>query len=160
MSSIMRKTVDSVNHGREVTTGDVLESILAVMDVVRAHRMRALREGGHGITHLEGLVLGFFARHPGATQSELTAHLGRDKGQLARLVAGLRERGLLEPCSGQSDRRSLRLQPTSEAREILQALHRQTRKLSQLAVAGLDDKQRQRLVDLLARVRASLETLG
>jgi hypothetical protein len=35
---------------------------------------------------MEGKVLGFFARHPGATQRDLAQHSGRDKAQLARLI--------------------------------------------------------------------------
>jgi hypothetical protein len=34
---------------------------------------------------MEGKVLGFFARHPGATQRDLAQHSGRDKAAVATL---------------------------------------------------------------------------
>ena len=93
MSSIMRKTVDHVNQSGEPASNDVLEAIHAVMHAVRSHEHRTQHEGEAGLTPLEGRVLIFFARRPGATQSDLAAHSGRDKGQLARLINGLRARG-------------------------------------------------------------------
>jgi DNA-binding MarR family transcriptional regulator len=45
---------------------------------------------------MEGKVLGYFCRHPGNTQSDLAQHSGRDKAQLTRLIARLKEAGLLE----------------------------------------------------------------
>jgi DNA-binding MarR family transcriptional regulator len=160
MSSIMRKSVDTVNHAAPATPGDVLESVHAVMHLFRANRQRALREGQHALTHMEGKVLGFFARHPGATQSELAQHMERDKGQLARLVAGLKERGLLEAAVDAADRRSVRLQPTGEGRAIHQAMQRHGRRLAELAVTGLSAQEREQLLQLLARVRSNLEAAG
>lgn len=157
MSSIMAKTVDTVNHQRGETPADVLESVHAVMHLFRAHRQRALRDGRHELTHMEGKVLGFFARRPGATQSELAQHMGRDKGQLARLVAGLKERGLLEASADEADRRSVRLHPTAEARAIHQAMQRHARRLAEVAVTGFSDEERRQLLDLLAAVRKNLE---
>ena len=151
----MRKTVDHVKQGGD--PDEVLEAIHAVMHLYRSQQYRVQRDGGHGVTHMEGRALGFLARHPGATLSELVAHAGRDKGQLARLVSGLRERGLLESRIDQADRRHQHLHLTAAGEEARQALRRQGRRIAALAVRGLDDEDRQRLLDLLARVRANLE---
>ena len=86
MSPIMRKSVDQVNQSAEVRDADVLELIHTVMHQVRSLQYRVLRDGPHDITHMDSKVLGFFGRHPGATQSEVAAHSGRDKAQLARLI--------------------------------------------------------------------------
>ena len=82
----MTKSVDNVNHLPADVADEVVESIHAVMHLYRARQYRTLREGPSDLTHLEGKVLGFFGRHPGATQSDLVAHSARDKGQLARLI--------------------------------------------------------------------------
>jgi len=155
MSSIMRRSVDLVKHGD--AADDVLEAVHAVMHLYRSRQFRLLREGEHGVTHMESRALGFFARHPGATLSEFVAHAGRDKGQLARLVSGLRERGLLEARVDAADRRNQRLHLTPEGEQAQQVLKRQARKVAALAVRGIGEEEREQLVALLARVRANLE---
>lgn len=150
----MRKTVDHVKHKGEAE--DVLEAIHSVMHLYRSHQFRELREGEHGVTHMESRVLGFFARHPGGTLSELAAQAQRDKGQLARLVGGLRERGLLEARVDEADRRNQHLHLTDEGEQVQQALRRQRRKVAAAAVRGLAEEDRQQLLELLARVRANL----
>ncbi|MFY9510384.1 MAG: helix-turn-helix domain-containing protein, partial [Rubrivivax sp.] len=113
----MRKSIDHVNQMGGSTPDQVFEAIHTVMHLYRAQRHRGAADAGpQELTHMEHRVLGYFSRHPGATQSDLAAHSGRDKGQLARLIGGLRERGLLEARADENDRRSLRLQPTAQAR--------------------------------------------
>ncbi|HZY18318.1 MAG TPA: MarR family winged helix-turn-helix transcriptional regulator [Ramlibacter sp.] len=155
----MRKSVDHVNKRDSDPAGTVLDLVHSVMHLSRAQQFRALREAEHGVTHMESKVLGFFARHPGATPSELVAHSGRDKGQLARLIQGLRERGLLEARADTQDRRILRLQLTSQGDAALQAVRRQGRQLATVAVKGLTVDERTQLVALLARVQANLASL-
>ncbi len=152
----MRKPVDLVNE-RDAASGDVLEAVHALMHLYRGLQFRAGRDAPLALTHMESKVLGFFARHPGATQSELAAHAGRDKGQLARLVAGLRERGLLEAHADAADRRSVRLQLTAEGQAADQARRRRGKRLSAAAVQGLSEAEQRQLLALLARVRANLE---
>lgn len=153
--------MDLVNQIENAGEADeVFEALHAVMHLVRAHRRRAMRDGPYGLTPMEGRVLGFFSRHPGATQSDLAAHTGRDKSQLARLVAGLRERGLLEARVDEDDRRNLRLHPTPAARAAQRTLKRGDRRLAGVAVAGLSEEERRQLVALLVRVRGNLESAG
>lgn len=156
----MRKTVDHVNQ--MAAADDVLEAVHAVMHRVRAQQQHALRDadGNESLTPLEARVLGFFARHPGATQSELAAHVGRDKGQLARLVGGLRERGWLLAEADAEDRRAVRLVPSEAARQRHQAAMRARRRLAEAAAAGLSDTERRQLLALLQRVLANLDALG
>ena len=136
----------------------VLELVHAVMHQFRSQQYRALEGGTHDITHMESKVMGFFARHAGATQSDLAQHSGRDKAQLARLIKGLRERGLLSGEADAADRRNVRLQLTEAGQAIQRALRTQGRKLEARAVAGLDAEQRRQLVELLQQVRRNLET--
>lgn len=136
---------------------DVLEAVHAVMHAFRARQYRVLRNGPHELTHMEGKVLGYFARHPGGTQSDLAAHSGRDKGQLARLIGGLKERGLLQAQVDASDRRAVRLQLTAEGASVQQALHRRSRRLAATAVAGLSVEEQRQLLALLDKVRVQID---
>jgi DNA-binding MarR family transcriptional regulator len=155
---MMTKSVDVVNQTAAQAAEDVFESIHAVMHVFRAQQYRVLRDGPHGVTHMESKVLGFFARRRGATQSDLVAHSGRDKGQVARLIGGLRERGLLEARADEADRRNLRLHLTREGRAAHHTLQRQGRRLAAVGVNGLNAAERRELVALLNRVRVNLES--
>jgi DNA-binding MarR family transcriptional regulator len=175
MSSIMRQTVDHVNQmasaaaaGSPVSTAptqDVLEALHALVHLARARRYRdaalpAAAAGSPPLTPLEGRVLGFFARQPGATQRDLAEHSGRDKGQLARLVQGLREQGLLVATPDAADRRVTRLHLSASAQAQHHALHAQGQRLSAAAVADLSTAEQQTLLALLARVRNNLERAG
>jgi len=154
----MQKQVDVVNQSPAIRVDDVLESVHAVMHLFRARQYRALKDGAQELGHMEGKALGFFDRHPGATQRDLVQRSGRDKGQVARLIASLRERGLLEASADENDRRSVRLALSPAGREVLAALQIQGRQLSALAVKGLSADERQQLSALLARVRGNLES--
>lgn len=154
MSPIMRETVDKVNQNP--ADDEVLELVHQVMHQFRAQLFQALRQGEHELTHMESKVLAFFTRHPGATQSDLTQHTGRDKAQLARLIKGLRERGLLDGQPDESDRRNVRLQPTPHGGRIQQALQAEAQRLEDQAVQGLSGAERAQLLALLRRVQANL----
>jgi DNA-binding MarR family transcriptional regulator len=161
MSPIMIKSVDKVNHAREMLgDDDVLELVHTVMHQYRSLQYQVLRDGPHDITHMESKVLGFFAHRSGATQSDLVQHSGRDKAQLARLIKGLRERGLLDAQADPDDRRNLRLALTPEGDAVQRALRQQGQKVRAAAVAGLSDKERTQLAALLKRVKQNLDAQG
>ena len=157
MSLIMRKTVDQVNQNPPSPALEVLERVHAIMHLYRSAQQRGLRAGPHDLAHMEIKVLGFFARRPGATQSDLAAHSGRDKAQLARLIRGLRDRGLLEAKADEMDKRSTRLALSEAGKEMYAALHRHDGALAEAALEGIADEDRATLLDLLERVRANLE---
>jgi len=158
---MMRESIDKVNHAGESPAAgerDVLELIHSAMHRYRARQYRVLRDGPHDITHMDSRVLSYFDRHPGATQSDLAAHSGRDKAQLARLVKGLRERGLLDGVPDSVDRRNLRMTLTAQGKAVQRTLQQAARRLSAQAVAGLTDAQRAQLVEMLEQVNANLES--
>ncbi len=163
----MSKSIDTVNHQASLAKAspagpaedDVLELVHAVMHDYRSLQYRALRDGPHDITHMDSKVLGFFGRHPGATQSDLAQHSGRDKAQLARLIKGLRDQGLLQAEADEADRRNLRLSLTTEGRAVQRALHQQAKRLSGKAVAGLSPAELAQLLALLQRVKGNLDSL-
>lgn len=156
MSPIMFKSVDKVNHAGKDGDDDVLELVHSVMHLYRSQQYQVLRDGPHDVTHMESKVLGYFGRHPGATQSDLVQHSGRDKAQLARLIKSLRERGLLAAEADENDRRNLRLALTADGQAVQRALQQQARRVSAKAVAGLSAAERQQLLALLRRVKMNL----
>ena len=156
----MRNIVDEVNQNPPSPALEVLERVHAIMHLYRSAQQRSLRAGPHDLAHMEIKVLGFFARRPGATQSDLAAHSGRDKAQLARLIRGLRDRGLLDAAADEADKRSTRLALSAAGKDMFAALHRHDGALAEAALAGLDEAERAVLVDLLGRVRANLEADG
>ena len=145
----MRELMDNVNHNE-----DVLELVHSVMHAVRARQQQELR--GNELTPLEARVLRFFSRHPGATQSDLSEHSGRDKAQLARLIKGLRERGLLEAQEDERDRRQVRLALSGEGETLRRRLRQVDRRLASQAVTGMAEGEARQLMTLLHKVRENL----
>ena len=153
----MQNVVDEVNQNPPSPALEVLERVHAIMHLYRSAQQRSLRAGPHDLAHMEIKVLGFFARRPGATQSDLAAHSGRDKAQLARLIRGLRDRGLLDATADETDKRSTRLALSDAGRDMFAALHRHDGALAEAALEGIAEADRATLLDLLERVRANLE---
>lgn len=156
----MKKQVDKVNQNSIGSPSDVFEAIHAIMHLHRAQQLRASQEGGAPLTHMENKVLGYFGRHPGATQRDLAVHSGRDKAQLARLIGGLREKGLLDAVTAADDRRSTCLQLSDAGRAVHAELRAHGALLAQAALSGLDDSERAQLLALLDRVQANLAGAG
>jgi len=157
ISTMKRPKVDQINKKPPREAEAVFDAIHTIMHLFRSQQYRVLRGSPYEITHLEGKLLGFFARHPGATLRDLVAHSGRDKGQLARLIRSLREQGILQGEGDEGDRRSVRLRLTPEGLRIHETLRKQVGRLSDRAVDGLSAEERSQLVDLLMRVQANLE---
>ncbi|MTV36875.1 MarR family transcriptional regulator [Duganella radicis] len=128
------------------------------MHLYRARQLRGLRDTPHELTHMEYKAMGFFARRPGATQGDLVAHSGRDKAQLARLLKGLRDKGMLDAEADADDRRITRLTLSAEGRRIFDSLHDLGVQASGAAVAGMSADQLAQLQALLQQIRTNLET--
>ncbi len=138
----------------------VLDALHGVLHQFKALRHRALREAPGErapMAPMAAKALGYFSRHPGATASDLAEHSGRDKAQVARLIATLKAQGLLDAVPDADDRRVVRLHPSAQARALHQGLQRTMRRLSARAIDGLSAAERDTLLGLLARMRANLE---
>lgn len=153
----MGKSFDNVKQVVNADEDDVLESIHSLMHMVRSRQLRSLNAGPLELAPMEGKVLGYFSRHPGATQSDLACHSGRDRGQLGRLIAGMKEKELLRLEPDTEDRRVMRIWLTDSAQALHREFQRQRKALSVQAVAGMDAAERQQLLALLQRVRANLQ---
>lgn len=151
-----RRSTDPEHPAAPTPAEEVVEAIHTLMHGFRSRQFRVLREAGHDLGHMEAKALGFFARHPGATQRDLSLRSGRDKGQVARLIAGLRERGLLDAQPDEADRRSVRLAVSDAGQALQAAWDAQSRALADEATRGLSADEQQTLLALLARMRANL----
>lgn len=165
----MRQSNDKVNQSaagpraRHATQGagdEVLDLVHRVMHQLRSLQYQALRGGPQDITHMESKVLGFVGQHPGTTQSELAQHSGRDKAQLARLIKGLRERGLLDGVADEADRRHQRLTLSTAGQALMQQLQQQGRRVGAVALAGLTAAEQAQLLALLQRLKDNLDAAG
>ena len=105
---------------------------------------------------MDSRVLGYFGRNPGTTQSDLAQHSGRDKTQLARLIKGLRDCGLLDGEPDPSHRGNTRLSLTDAGQAVRRALQQQGKRLNAAAVAGTTAAERAQLTQLLLRVSQNL----
>jgi DNA-binding MarR family transcriptional regulator len=148
----MTKQVNKVNQSEQV-----FDAIHSIMHLYRARQLRGLRDNAHELTHMDYKALGFFSRHPGATQGDLVAHSGRDKAQLARLLKGLRDKGLLDAVADADDRRITRLSLSAEGHAIFNSLHGLGLQASAGAVAGMTGEQLTQLQALLHQIRQNLE---
>jgi len=157
MSPNLPKQVDLVNQSAPTPGEVVFDTVHHVMHLYRARQLRGLRDTPHPFTHMEYKVLGFFARHPGASQSELVAHSGRDKAQLARLIKGLRDQQLLDAQVDDTDRRSTRLRLTALGQAMIGELEGMGAQVSHRAVQGLSAAECAQLLALLARIKGNLE---
>lgn len=154
-----RRKVDNINKMDPKKPGDVFESIHTIMHLFRSEQYRVFRDSPYKLTHLEGKLLGFFSRSPGATLKDLVCHTKQDKGQLAKLIKSLREQGLLCGQSDESDRRTVRLTLTPEGEAVHKAIRHKVGLLSKVAIKGLSSDERQQLADLLGRVKTNLEEI-
>lgn len=138
-----------MNHSQD---DDVLSVMHMIMHRYRAKQFELLRDGNYDITHMEAKVLSYVGRHPGAAQGDLPRFMERDKAQLARLIKGLRDKGLLTSDADPQDRRSMRLTLTDAGREIRTIMQLQAQNLNQLGVSGLSEEEHQQLLSLVHRV--------
>lgn len=152
----MQNKVDLVNNVDD-TAEQIFEAIHTLMHQYRSLQFAAIRDDALGLTHMEGKVLGYFCRNPGSTQSDLAQHTGRDKAQLTRLIAGLKEAGLLEAKADERDRRSMRLYLTAAGQTLHATLHQQGRQLAARAMQGVPAEQAASLLQALQQIRHNLE---
>lgn len=150
----MRHEVDKVNQSGAETDDEALFELLhTVMHRFRALLTEAIAEDESGLAVMETRALGFLAGHPGATPSDLVKRSGRDKAQVARLLAELTERGLVErrvPEGG--DRRSHTVYLTPEGKAVHRRLEKRRIRVAAAMFAPFTAPERATLARLLQRI--------
>jgi len=142
------------------SAGDaVFEQMHEIMFLFRAQLAQRLRDDGADIPAMALKVLGFFARHPGSTQMQLVQYSGRDKGQVARLVKDLTERGLLQRSEvAAAARRGLVL--TEHGQLMHRRLQRQRGQLATKLTSALSPQEQAQLRKLLEKLKSPLMQWG
>jgi len=135
---------------------DVGEKLHALVHRMRRHLQHALRDRPDEATPMEWRALGFFARRPGACARDLVEHSGRDKAQVARLVRGLIDRGLLEAAPAPQDQRVQPLRLSAAGRQEARRMQAQRERVERRMLDSLDAQERMLLSDLLDRMHAAL----
>ena len=149
----------STKKGPNETSGELLfEQLHEVFSLFRSRLHERLRDEPSGVAGMETRVLRFFARYPGASQSDLVQHSRRDKGQIARLVKSLIERELLQRSPGVGNRGGLLLTPAGQA--LQERLHRHHTELTGTIGAALDAQEHAQMTALLKRLQAVLGSDG
>jgi DNA-binding MarR family transcriptional regulator/GNAT superfamily N-acetyltransferase len=104
----------------------------------------------------ESRLLYELAQAPGLTAAALARELGLDAGYLSRLLAGLRQRGLVKAQAAAHDRRQTLLSLTAAGRRALAPLEQRSRDQVAALLAPLSAAQQQELLAATARVEALL----
>src|SRR5581483_2873900 len=119
--------------------GLVLDTVPAVVRYIRAE-MRRHREG---LSIPQFRALGFLARHPGASLSDVAEHVGLMLPSASKMVDGLVERKLADRQVSTTDRRYLTLTLTPHGRDLFDSARRaaQTRLVDVLS--GLTPEERE-----------------
>ena len=121
-------------------------------------RMQDTTLAGLGPLHMHALCL--CQQQPGAPQQALVQALGRDKGQIARLVRELEERQLLLRSADEQDRRIWRLTLTAEGKKKCQWFSAIEAQLATDMLAGLAPAQRAAFDAALAVLRDRIAQLA
>jgi DNA-binding MarR family transcriptional regulator len=107
-----------------------------------------------GIGPREWTLLRFVAASEGQSQQALAERLGSPPSRMVALVDGLEEGGLLERRPDPDDRRIRALHLTAKGRRILGRASRVAMEFEKQLCSGLDEKERERLIDLLQKLQA------
>jgi len=112
-----------------------------------------------GLTRSQWLALTRIYRQPGCTQSELAETLEMEKGPAGRLIDRLEENGFVTREADPADRRVKRVRLTPEAEAIERTMRRIARQTIQEALSDLDERDRDRAVELLITVKGRLQEM-
>jgi DNA-binding MarR family transcriptional regulator len=109
-----------------------------------------------GVTRAQWQVLTTLLRHEGVNQGGLAELLDVDPITVCRMVDRLQDATLVERRADPADRRSWRLFLTPRAHDLLGQLRPLAEALIEEALAGIDLEERDKLRDLLDRIRDNL----
>jgi len=135
--------------------------LIVLHDVARMLRTRFdQRARASGMTRAQWIILARLDRQPGSSQNELAAICEVEPITVGRLVDRLEARGLVERRADPSDRRIRRLHLLPAAKPFLEEITDSRLYMTEKAVAGLSERDRERLVDLLLHIKNNLTADG
>jgi MarR family transcriptional regulator for hemolysin len=135
--------------------GFLVHDVARLMRVAYDRRTRDL-----GLTRSQWWVLNNLYFNEGITQSELADILDIEKPTLGRLLDRLEEKGWLERRGDPSDRRAKRVYLTGNVQGLMRTLRRLAADLRASALDGLDELEREQLLNALRVVKSNLLRLN
>jgi DNA-binding MarR family transcriptional regulator len=131
--------------------GWITADVSRLMRTVFDRRMRSL-----GLTRAQWLALTRLHRRPGASQSELAVMMEIERAPAGRILDRLEEKGWVERNVDPADRRINRIYLTDRGRRMHAAISPIAEATVNDALADLSAAERQRVMELLGRVKATL----
>jgi DNA-binding MarR family transcriptional regulator len=128
-------------------------------DMRQAMHLRLAAEASVGLAPMHLRVLQLCAGQPGLTQQALARCTGRDKGQIANLVKGLCEQGMLQRIANSQDKRSRSLHVTVEGHRLALRFEALGAALGDQLFAGWSGKEVDEFVRRIEELRARLEAV-
>jgi MarR family transcriptional regulator for hemolysin len=126
-------------------------------DVARLMRKRFEQNARDlGLTRAQGQVLVHLADNEGIHQGALAEKLGVEPITLTRILDRLEKAGLIERLLYRQDRRVRLLRLTPAAHPLIDAIFAVGAMTRDEAMAGVADEDRDRLFDILARMKVNL----
>ena len=141
--------------GPDRNFGFLVHDVARLLRVAYDRRTREL-----GLTRSQWWVLNHLYFHEGITQSELAELLDVEKPTLGRLLDRLEGKGWLERRPDPCDRRAKRVYLTGNVQGLMRALRVLAADLRADALDGLDEVERERLLDALGVVKGNLLRLN
>lgn len=134
---------------------EVFDRMHGLMHSQGRYMQQAVSADGNGLGPMEMRCLRHVAHHEGTTQSDLVVHSGRDKAQIARLVKGLIERGLVQSQPHPQDGRSQVLSATPEGLALQRKMQAHRARFETQLLAGFSADETALLIELLTRLQAN-----
>jgi DNA-binding MarR family transcriptional regulator len=135
--------------------GFLVHDVARLMRVAYDRRAREL-----GLTRSQWWVLNHLYFNEGITQSEFADILDIEKPTLGRLLDRLEDKGWLERRADPSDRRAKRVYLTGNVQGLMRTLRRLAADLRARALDGLDELERERLLEALCVAKGNLSRLN
>ncbi|MFT3757053.1 MAG: MarR family transcriptional regulator [Pseudoxanthomonas sp.] len=129
--------------------------IRQVRDSMRSCWERELAKTGHDLTSSQYITIKKLADGI-ASVTDLARAAEVNPGAMTRLLDKLEARGLIMRANDPADRRALHIHLTDAGRAIWRDIDECGQRVRDIALANLDDAQRERFVRLLEQVRDNL----
>ena len=139
---------------RDRTAYEIGQLVKETQSVLRSRMDDALRP--LGLTMPQFVCLSTLVAHPGTSSSELARQGFVTRQTLSVLMKGLLERGLVVRAEQPGPRRELAVQPTDEARELVESAGSRVAAVATAMTAHLDAVQAEQLRDALVSCRDAL----
>jgi DNA-binding MarR family transcriptional regulator len=133
------------------------DPIVVLSVVARLVRTRAdQRARTYCMTRAQWMILVWLERQPGMSQNELAAEVEVEPITVARLIDRLEARGFVERRSDAQDRRIWRLHLLPAAEPMLKEIAHVRAELNEMLVAGIPQKDLDKVVDCLLRMKTNM----